>query len=116
MAPPVFVSHVKKRKRIGDPRVRAHHIDTSELGHAHLDCSAAVVVDGNVANKLNAPLPQATGGGSQLLSVPIKGYYRRTFIKEAPYDRQADPLCCSSYNDALSDRTETCATPRLLVF
>ncbi len=44
---------------------------------------------------------QATGGRLQLFSVPIKGNYRRSFIKEAPYDRQADPLGCSSYNDAL---------------
>ena len=67
MAPPVLISHVKKRKRIGDPRVRAHHIDTSEFGHTQLDRSATIIVDGNVANKLNAPLPQYL----QLKGLPV---------------------------------------------
>jgi hypothetical protein len=59
-------------------------------------------VAGYVAYKLNARSLQPAGGRPQLLSVPIEGDHRRTFVKEPPYDRQTDPLGCSSYYDALS--------------
>jgi hypothetical protein len=58
-------------------------------------------VNGYVTDKLDAPAPQATSSRLQLLSVPIKGNHGRTFIKEAPYDGQTDPLGRASYNDAL---------------
>jgi hypothetical protein len=102
MTPPVLVGHVKKRERIRDPGMCTHHVDMAELSHAHLDCPTAVVVDRYVADEWDAPFPEASGRRLQLVSVPIKGYYRRALIKEAPYDAQTDPLRCTSYNDALS--------------
>jgi hypothetical protein len=102
MTPPVLVGHVKKRKRIGNASMRAHHIDLPELANAHPDCAAAVLVDRNVTYKRKAPFPEATGSRFQPVSVPIQSYYRRTVIKKTLHDSQANPLRCSSYNNALS--------------
>jgi hypothetical protein len=115
MAPPVLIGHVKKRQRIRDPGMRTHYVDTAELGHAPLNCPTAVVVNGYVANKLNAPFPEAACGRLQLLSVAIKGDYRRAFIEKALHDRQTDPLRCSRDNDALPTELRHIPTPRLLV-
>jgi hypothetical protein len=61
-------------------------------------------MDGYVANKRDTTFAEAARGGLKLVSVPVKSYYRRTFIKEALHDRQADSLRCSSYDDALSGK------------
>jgi hypothetical protein len=55
-----------------------------------------------VASKWHAPFPEAASDRLQLVSVAIKGHYRRALIKEALHDTETDPLRCSSYNDALT--------------
>ena len=102
MTPPVLVSHLKKPEWIGDPRMCTHHVDMPELGHAPLDCSAAVIVDRYVADKWNTPFPETTSRRFELVGVPVKSYYRRALIKEPPHDPQANSLRCPSYNDTFT--------------
>jgi hypothetical protein len=75
MTPPVLVRHLQKPERIGDTRMRAHHVDMAEPRHAQLNRPAAVVVNRYISHKWDAPFSQAPRGQLQLISVPIEGDY-----------------------------------------